>query len=204
MTIRDHCSRSVVFFVLLLCFVGLLGCQPDDWTGDPLPHDSIQEPFPDGSAQAPLPTSPATKLFDVEEMIGRLTESSAEISVHLGDAATVDHQFKLAYGRGTHSNDHDYEYETPVHTGYGPQTRLLFDNLTGLSPGTKYYYCIAHRQGSEEAWTWRDEYSFMTTPPPGVPFRFCVVADYHHAGAITSLTGLTKIISTNVAKYSGS
>lgn len=199
MTKQDRRNLHVFIVLLLLSLVSLSGCQPDGSTMEHLPDASNQGLPPDVSTENPFQDVSTEKLFDVEEMIGRLTGSSAEIFVHLGRHVTPDHQFKLAYSTATHSNDQDYEYETPVQTGYGPETKLVFGNLTGLSPGTKYYYCIAHRQGSEEAWTWRNEYSFKTTPPPGVPFRFCVVADYHHSGATTELTTLTGIISTNVA-----
>jgi predicted phosphodiesterase len=54
--------------------------------------------------------------------------------------------------------------------------------LTGLQPGTRYYYRVVLRYGSEAWQPPRLAHAFWTRRPTGEPFRFAIIADSHRHG----------------------
>jgi phosphodiesterase/alkaline phosphatase D-like protein len=51
---------------------------------------------------------------------------------------------------------------------------LHIAEITGLKPGTRYYY----RAG--KPYDWSGGYTFLTAPRPGTPFHFTVWGDTQH------------------------
>jgi len=121
-------------------------------------------------------------IFDVCEMMGEVTSSSAEVFVQLSYLVYEDFSFKMGYDSTSHASGHDYPFETPVQAGLSGGEKLVFSIPGGLSPDRKYYYSVAFRRPGGEDWVWLSERSFHTRRAPGSAFRFCVISDLHYDG----------------------
>ena len=132
------------------------------------------------AATCPPPTS--NSIFAVEEMVGEVTGSSAEVFLQIGSLATREHSFKMEYDSSSHAADHDYPFETGVQTDKAEGDKLVFSIPSGLDANTRYFYSVAYKSSAEAEWTWRPERSFHTKRSPGSPFRFCVISDFHYGG----------------------
>ena len=131
-------------------------------------------------AASPRPTGAA--VFDVDEMLGEVAGTSAEVFLQLGSEVTADNCFKLGYDTVSHDSDHAYTFEAPQQTGMNEGEKLEF-LLDGLGTNMAYYYSVAHKPSEGETWTWREERRFQTVRDPGTSFRFCVLTDPHYAWA---------------------
>jgi len=119
------------------------------------------------------------RFFEVAEVVGAVSDSSAEVFLQLDADVTHRFSFKMAYDTSPHPQDRGYPLQTPELSGMGPGEKVVFSIPDGLDPDTRYYYRIAYRQSPDEGWAWRPEGSFHTRRDPGSPFRFCVIADFH-------------------------
>ncbi len=143
---------SLALFAILSTF----GCRPDE---------------------GPRPSR--GRFFEVAEVVGVVTDSSAEVFLQLDADASPGFSFKMGYDTFPHPYDRSYPLETPVQTGRGPGEKVVFSIPDGLNPDTKYHYRIAYRRSSGDPWVWRPEGGFHTRRDPGSPFRFCVITDFH-------------------------
>ncbi len=119
------------------------------------------------------------RLFEVAEVVGTVTDSSAEVFLQTDADMTPGFSFKMGYDTFPHPQDRSYPLETPVQSGKGPGQKIVFSIPDGLNPDMQYFYRVAYRRSSGDAWVWRPEGSFHTQRDPGSPFRFCVIADFH-------------------------
>lgn len=131
----------------------------------------------------------SSKVFDVAEMLGEVTDSSAQIFTQIGLKVTPELYFKLGYDSSSHASDQNYAFETPNQTEMSDGDKLEF-RVGGLRENTKYYYSIAYRQSSDGEWIWRPERHFHTSRNPGRSFRFCVLADFHYDHTFAYVAGL--------------
>jgi len=125
---------------------------------------------------------PPTTLFDVGEMVGSISASSASVFVQVGGLVTPTYEFKMGYDSVSHAIIRNYPITTPIQSSAMIGDKITFTIASGLNASTRYYYAIAYRASSQVAWVWRPEQSFNTTKSVGSIFRFCVASDAHGAG----------------------
>jgi 3',5'-cyclic AMP phosphodiesterase CpdA len=130
-----------------------------------------------GPEEGPRPSR--GRFIEVAEVVGAVSDSSAEVFLQLDADVTPRFAFKMAYDTVPHPQDRDYPFETPKLAGMGPGEKVVFSIPDDLDPDTRYYYRTAYRQSPDERWAWRPEGSFHTRRAPGSPFRFCVISDFH-------------------------
>ena len=116
-------------------------------------------------------------LFSGNEMVGRVTATSAGIRLVTGDVCDPTDRFVLVYDTVPRSAFSDYRYQSAELSGFSPQDAITF-NLQGLSSNTRYYYRLGHYRDGE-GWIYRNECSFHTRRAPGRNFRFCLTGDLH-------------------------
>lgn len=114
---------------------------------------------------------PCTERYFGEEMIGRVTSSSAIINMVpcQGDLSVY-----AEYGR----NSGTYEKQTPVVTGITTRAALEIE-LTELEPETRYYYRVMEKSSDQTVYSPRKEGFFITKRNPGSSFSFAVTSDNH-------------------------
>ena len=120
-------------------------------------------------------------VFDVGEVVGEVTGTSARVFTQAGAKLDAGYRFKLGYGPAAQAPGHDYPFETPVQSSIAPGERVDF-NLEGLLPDQGTYYSVAFSETAEGTWTWGPERSLHTPRSSGADFRFCVVTDLHYDG----------------------
>ncbi len=122
---------------------------------------------------------PSEVPIPVGEIVGMVTDTSAEVYLQVGAYSSSGAYFKMAYDTSSHETDRDYPFETPVQPGIRSGGRIVLSVPDGLTPDTRYYYRIAYKNSVASDWIWRREGSFHTRRDAGSPFRFCVVSDFH-------------------------
>jgi len=125
---------------------------------------------------------PPTTLFDVGEMVGSISSSSASVFIQMGSLVTPTYEFKMGYDSVPHTTIRNYPITTPIQSSAVVGDKITFTIASGLNASTRYYYAIAYRASPQVAWVWRPEQSFNTIRSVGTTFRFCVVSDAHGAG----------------------
>jgi predicted phosphodiesterase len=125
---------------------------------------------------------PPALLFDVGEMVGNVSSSSANVFVQVGSLVTPTYEFKMGYDSVSHAIVRNYPRATIIQSSAVIGNKITFTIASGLNASTCYYYAIAYRASSQSAWVWRPEQSFNTIKSVGSGFRFCVVSDAHGAG----------------------
>jgi hypothetical protein len=138
------------------------------------------------------------RFFETEEVVGAVSDSSAEVLLQLDADMRPGFRFKMGYDTVSHPKDRDYHRETEELTGFGPGERVVFSIPDGLDPNTRYYYRTAYRPPSGRRWIWRSEGTFHTRRAPGSPFRFCVIADFHESAS--PLNPWVERVALNVAE----
>ena len=119
---------------------------------------------------------PGDELLNGAEMVGKVTDTEAEIRLVAGPANTPGTEFRLVYGVTSQEDPEGYTHETDPVSGFAEHDPISF-RLDSLFPATRYYYRVAVDEG--EGWQYRDEFSFMTRRRKGSSFRICIVADAH-------------------------
>jgi len=125
---------------------------------------------------------PPATLFDVGEIVGGISASSANVFVQVGSLVTPSYEFKMGYDSSPHATIRNYPVATPIQSSAMIGDKITFTIESGLNASTRYYYAIAYRASSQVAWVWRPEQSFNTTRSVDTTFRFCVVSDAHGEG----------------------
>jgi predicted phosphodiesterase len=125
---------------------------------------------------------PPAMLFDVGEMVGNVSSSSANVFVQVGSLVTQSYEFKMGYDSVSHAIVRNYPMTTTIQSFTAIGDKITFTIADGLNASTCYYYAIAYRASPQSAWVWRPEQSFNTIKLVGSTFRFCVVSDAHGAG----------------------
>ena len=118
----------------------------------------------------------SVRLFNGQEMVGKVTATSATIKLVAGTDCEGSISFRLLYDTQPRNAPGDYRYQTSELSGFSVHDPIAFD-LHSLLPNTRYYYRVAYDPGT--GWAYRDEYRFHTRRSAGTNFRFCVTADTH-------------------------
>jgi len=103
------------------------------------------------------------------ELLGRPTDHGITIQTIFSDSAQV----RVLYGVTSGA----YTDVTPWYT-FGPDEPAEI-TIYGLSPDTRYYYCVLHRQPGDTITINRAEHTFHTQRVQGSTFTFVVQADPH-------------------------
>lgn len=154
------------------------------------------------------------EIFEVGEMIGKVTDTQVEIFMQVSDDLDPSvTNFKIFYDTNKQSNIWNYAYSTPAQNT-SPGDKLTFYLTDGIQGNIRYYY----RVGCTVAgiWQWRDERSFHTprqwrdkgsfhtqrssvTSNEEPQFTFCVISDFHPSIPFVSGQNYLEQIAANVA-----
>jgi len=191
---KAYWNKAGLFVLFLWLFCMKTACHNSD------------EPVIDIGWPIPMETSSVDENvmhpdFDVKELIGKATGSSAEIFVLLGEGDPRIFSFKMGFDSSSHASDHNYSEETPEQSGKGATDKLTFSIASGLSLDTKYYYSVAYKKPDQEEWTWRRERFFHTARAKGSSFRFCIISDYHYYGTARLLSKWVKNVETDAPDF---
>ena len=111
-----------------------------------------------------------------QEMIGNVTNDSADIRLVAGKACTPSVQFRVLHDVTSRADPSAYAFRTSAVGGFTENDPIAF-TLAGLPESSRIHYRIGFNRGG--GWVYRDEHSFHTKRSAGEPFRFCLVADNH-------------------------
>ena len=138
-------------------------------------------------------TPPSVTTGDAASITSNSAILNGELTT-LGRAGTVDVSFQWGTTRGgPHPNT------TPTHTLSGPAS--FWSNLSGLSPGTPYYF-IAEGDGGVYGVSYGVEKSFIALPPPPPPTPH--PPPPHSSGQTSSVTPSMPVPLPNVVVQSAS
>jgi hypothetical protein len=137
----------------------------------------------------------SSPLFNGQEMVGKVTATSATIKLVAGDGCDGSIRFRLLYDTQPRSNPEDYAYQTSQLSGFSVHDPIAF-GLHSLLPNTRYYYRVAYDPGT--GWAYRDEYRFHTQRSAGRSFRFCITADTHIPPSPFGIGKYRRIVYENV------
>ncbi len=110
--------------------------------------------------------------FISTEMVGRVTDTSATISIIPDDML----EYFIEYSTESGSYQHRFPAENSLSALADEPIEVV---LPGLAPNEKYYYRFVYSGDGGNNWIERDEYSFHTQRSKGDTFSFTIISDSH-------------------------